>query len=463
MLESEDEKVQMAYAQAIVDWGDAGGYELETVWDEVCMAALGVPFEKGAAPRRIHPLRRRAEAPGAGGPLLRPGRPAAAGRTGQLPGCSRQALAGGQAGRVPRRPYCSSATTASCSTTLPPASSPWNRGIPGPPLGSTGGSFASYVEARAERNARFEELRKRWDEEHAKLKELVNMYRTKAAFRSDMANRYKPRRPGWPSSLRPGRRRPFRCEQNVQMRLKGGRTGQAGRRRRNLEMTGLMKPFAIEIWFGYRVGVLGSNGSGKSHFLRLLAAGGSDPDREHLPVSDIAIAPVRHTGRRSWVPYPAGLSRRPTTGLSCWAGRCWRSCIAATITAPGGPGAGCRRAGPLRARKAAEQRFESLSGGQQARSRSCCWSLRGDPAAARRADRQPRPGVGRGAGAGLDAFEGTVMAVTHDRWFARASTGFWSSDPTAACTSPPSRSGTRPGSSASADGTGQAADSPRPW
>ena len=45
-----------------------------------------------------------------------------------------------------------------------------------------------------------------------------------------------------------------------------------------LEMTGLMKPFDMEIWFGDRVAVLGSNGSGKSHFLRLLARGGSIPE-----------------------------------------------------------------------------------------------------------------------------------------------------------------------------------------
>jgi hypothetical protein len=30
----------MQHAQAIVDWGGAGGYDVETVWDEVCMATL---------------------------------------------------------------------------------------------------------------------------------------------------------------------------------------------------------------------------------------------------------------------------------------------------------------------------------------------------------------------------------------------------------------------------------------
>ena len=58
-----------------------------------------------------------------------------------------------------------------------------------------------------------------------------------------------------------------------------------------------MKPFDLEVWYGERVAVLGSNGSGKSHFLRLLALGGSDPDAEHRPVDETVIAPVAHTGR----------------------------------------------------------------------------------------------------------------------------------------------------------------------
>jgi ATPase subunit of ABC transporter with duplicated ATPase domains len=58
-----------------------------------------------------------------------------------------------------------------------------------------------------------------------------------------------------------------------------------------------MKPFDLEVWYGERVAVLGSNGSGKSHFLRLLAAGGSDPDVEHRPVDSVVIEPVRHHGK----------------------------------------------------------------------------------------------------------------------------------------------------------------------
>ena len=32
MMERDDEPAQMAYAQALADWGDAGGYEHETLW-----------------------------------------------------------------------------------------------------------------------------------------------------------------------------------------------------------------------------------------------------------------------------------------------------------------------------------------------------------------------------------------------------------------------------------------------
>ena len=80
------------------------------------------------------------------------------------------------------------------------------------------------------------------------------------------------------------------------MRLRGGRTGKRAVVVDDLELTGLMKPFDAEIWFGDRVAVLGSNGSGKSHFLRLLARGGSDPDVEHQPVESLDVPPVAHTG-----------------------------------------------------------------------------------------------------------------------------------------------------------------------
>ena len=42
------EKDQMNYAQAIVDWGDAGGYDFEVIWDLCCTEALGKSFDSVA-------------------------------------------------------------------------------------------------------------------------------------------------------------------------------------------------------------------------------------------------------------------------------------------------------------------------------------------------------------------------------------------------------------------------------
>jgi ATPase subunit of ABC transporter with duplicated ATPase domains len=46
IMERDDEAAQLAYAQALSDWADAGGYAAETVWDMCTMSALGVPYEK---------------------------------------------------------------------------------------------------------------------------------------------------------------------------------------------------------------------------------------------------------------------------------------------------------------------------------------------------------------------------------------------------------------------------------
>ncbi|HEY9377385.1 MAG TPA: ATP-binding cassette domain-containing protein, partial [Jiangellaceae bacterium] len=46
MMEHDDEPTQMAYAHALTEWNEAGGYEAEVLWDVCTTAALGVPYQK---------------------------------------------------------------------------------------------------------------------------------------------------------------------------------------------------------------------------------------------------------------------------------------------------------------------------------------------------------------------------------------------------------------------------------
>ena len=46
MMETDDEKTQMRYAEALAEWADAGGYDIEVVWDVCTTAALGVPYDR---------------------------------------------------------------------------------------------------------------------------------------------------------------------------------------------------------------------------------------------------------------------------------------------------------------------------------------------------------------------------------------------------------------------------------
>ena len=46
LMEADDESTQMAYAAALAEFADAGGYEIEVVWDTCCTSALGIGFDK---------------------------------------------------------------------------------------------------------------------------------------------------------------------------------------------------------------------------------------------------------------------------------------------------------------------------------------------------------------------------------------------------------------------------------
>jgi ATPase subunit of ABC transporter with duplicated ATPase domains len=422
MMEHEDEPTQMRYAQALSDWADAGGYEAETLWDVCTTSALGMPFER-AQWRQVGTLSGGEQKRLVLEALLRgqddvllldepdnyldvPGkrwleeRLAETPKTVLLVSHDRELLA----------------QAATRIITLEP------RGA-GASAWVHGGGFGNYQQAREERNSRLEELRRRWDEDHAKLKALVLMYKIKSEFNDGLASRYRAAQTRLAKFEEAGPPEVVPTEQNVKMRLRGGRTGKRAVICTGLELTGLMKPFDAEFWFGDRVAVLGSNGSGKSHFLRLLAAGGTDPDLEHRPVDDgPVLQPVAHTGS-------ARLGARVRPGWFAQThhhpellGRTLLEILHRGTNHRSGMGReqAARALDRYELAHQSEQVFESLSGGQQARFQILLLELSG--ATLLLLD-EPTDNLdlhsAEALELGLAAFEGTVVAVTHDRWFAR--------------------------------------------
>jgi ATPase subunit of ABC transporter with duplicated ATPase domains len=425
LMEVDDERTQMAYATALAEFGDAGGYDLEVVWDTCCTTALGIGFAR-AKYRRLSTL--------SGGEQKRL-------VLEYLLAGPDQVLLLDEPDNyldVPGKTWLEARIRESAKTVLfishdrELLANTATRVIT-IELGAAGntawthpGGFASYHEARRDRFERFEELRRRWDEEHAKLKALVLRYKIKAEYNDGLASQYKAAQTRLRKFEEAGPPLAIPREQQVTMRLSGGRTGKRAVVCERLELTGLMRPFDLEVWYGERVAVLGSNGSGKSHFLRLLAAGGSDPGfRQAQPVvvePVETVPPVPHSGKAK-----LGARVRPGWFVQTHEhpeliGRTLLEILHRGDAHRGGMGReqASRVLDRYELAHAAEQAFESLSGGQQARFQILLLELSG--ATLLLLD-EPTDNLdvesAEALEEGLERFDGTVLAVTHDRWFAR--------------------------------------------
>ncbi|MFH8748788.1 ABC-F family ATP-binding cassette domain-containing protein [Streptomyces rimosus] len=406
----DDEAAQMQYAQALSDWAEARGYEAETLWDMCTMAALGLPYEK-AQWRQVRTL--------SGGEQKR------LVLESLLRGTDEVLLLDEPDNYldVPAKRWLEERLRETKKTVLfvshdrellARAADKIVSVEPGP-AGSDvwvhGGGFDTYHDARKERFARFEELRRRWDEKHEQLKKLVRSLRQAAENSHELASRYHAAQTRLRKFEEAGPPPEPPREQEITMRLRGGRTGVRAVTCENLELTGLMKPFDLEVFYGERVAVLGSNGSGKSHFLRLLAGDG-----------------VAHTGM--WklgarvVPghfaqtLPQTSSGGTPSGLEL-EGRTLLDILWKEHAKDRGKAMSALRRYELE--RQAEQRFDRLSGGQQARFQILLLELAGTTALLLD---EPTDNLdlesAEALQEGLEAYEGTVLAVTHDRWFARS-------------------------------------------
>jgi ATPase subunit of ABC transporter with duplicated ATPase domains len=400
MMEHDDERTQLRYATALSDWGDAHGYDAEVEWDKCTMAALGVPYDR-AQFRAVSTL--------SGGEQKRLALEAL------LRGPDEVLLLDEPDNYldVPGKRWLEAALADSSKTVLFVShdrellARSADRVVTIEAHGAWvhGGSFDTYAAARTARRERLEELHKRWEEEKERLRKLVITLREQAKISPDMASRYSAMQTRYEKFLAAGPPPEQVVDQKVVMKLQGGRTGVRALTCAGLELTGLMRPFDLEVFYGERLAVLGSNGSGKSHFLRLLAG------------EDVAHTGTWKLGARVVPGWFAQTHEQPAL---------YARTLVEVLHRGDDRRRGLDRAqaiGALRRYELhgqADQVFETLSGGQQARVQvlllelsGCTMLLLDEPTDNLDLD------SAEALEEGLAGFDGTVLAVTHDRWFAR--------------------------------------------
>ena len=386
----------MRYATALTEWGEAGGYDAEVFWDACCTKAIGEPFAE---------IERRPLSTFSGGEQKRLALEA-------LLRSDFDVLLLDEPDNfldVPGKRWLEAELRASRKTMLfvshdrellaetatkivtVEASGAWTHGS----------GFAGYHEARQARLENREHALALYEDERTKLEELVVVMRQRAKLSDKFAPRLKAAESRLRQFLERSDAPELVREQRIDMRLGGARTGKRALAVRRLELHGLTDPFDLELWYGERVAVLGGNGAGKSHFLRVL---GGDTLVSHS--GDVRLG-------AGVVP---GLFNQ-THEHPEWNGRTLLQILHDNDVVRG-PAMGMLRRYEMQG--CAEQIFNTLSGGQQARFQILLLELSG--ATLLLLD-EPTDNLdlvsAEALEAGLAEFQGTVIAVTHDRWFLR--------------------------------------------
>lgn len=387
---------QMAYAHALAGWADAGGYESEVHWDSCCQRALGRPFDDVAErPLRTFSggeqkrLALEALLSGDDEVLLldEPDNfldvPAKRWLEEQLRETSKTVL------------YISHdrellAATATKIVTIE-ATGAW----------VFGGGFGGYAEARQRRIEELQHDRALFEAERKRLEELVAEMRRRARISETFAPKLKAAESRLRLFLEKNEAPELVREQRVDVRLRGARTGKKAVTVEAPELHGVTDPFDLQLWYGERVAVVGGNGAGKSTFLRVLGGDDDVPHDGSVRLGAGVVTGLFHQTHE----HPDWVGRTPLDILHR------RDVVR-------GPAMGMLRRYELT--ECAEQPFETLSGGQQARLQILLLELSG--ATLLLLD-EPTDNLdlvsAEALETGLAQFQGTIVAVTHDRWFLR--------------------------------------------
>lgn len=391
MMSGEDDG--MKYAEALGDWGDLGGYDLETQWAASAQRSVKTPVDNFAT-RLVS----------------------------QLSGGERKRLvldllltSGADVLfldepdnylDIPTRGWLEEQIKACKSTilmvshdrTLLERVATKIIAIEGSGAWVHGGSYVTFPEARQKRQELLGDDLKRWNDEERRLFHHMKIMKQRAAQNFKNATKANGAETRWEKFVKAGPPPPPVADQQIYVRFRGADSARRVVKFESVAIGDLFMPFSDEVHFGERLGLIGPNGTGKTHLLNAL-----NGKAEGL-MGDITFGPRTSVGMFNQV------NDRPEFH--------GRECIEIVRDKLSDEQKSMGALARYGLRNNARQEFQTLSGGQKARLEILSLELAGHNVLLLD---EPTDNLDIDSSEALEraieGFEGTVIAVSHDRTF----------------------------------------------